>query len=134
MDVTRYRAAGTTDDITTCEHCGKDDLKSTVRMVVVDPDGNNEGELFAGSDCAARLSGRPVGEIRTEARAADKAASEARARQQQARHSASMAAADRVLARLGLDRNYRTVKQAETDPEYVATMAAWDTESTGAPD
>jgi len=51
----RYRACGTTDDITTCEKCGKEGLKSTVIIEFLDADGNGDGESYLGSDCAARM-------------------------------------------------------------------------------
>jgi len=68
-----YRALGFTDEITKCEHCGRDFLKGTVRMAIVDADGNEEGEEFFGVTCAARMSGRKAAEIRTEANRADRA-------------------------------------------------------------
>lgn len=71
-------AKGTTDDVTTCELCGRTDLKHTVLMVVVDVDGNPVGDpSHFGSHCAATMSGRPVGELEAEAAAADREAREA---------------------------------------------------------
>ena len=46
---------GTSDDVTTCECCGKPDLKSTVALSV---DGGDP--VYYGSDCAARALGRGV--------------------------------------------------------------------------
>ena len=71
MEIT-YRAAGMTDEVTTCEHCGKAELKGTVRMLLLDVDGNTTEELYAGVVCAARLSGRKASAIRTEANRADR--------------------------------------------------------------
>ncbi|WP_144121115.1 hypothetical protein [Catellatospora sichuanensis] len=68
-----YVAMGMTDDVTTCEICGKPELKGTVRLMLVDSDGNSEGEVFAGVSCAAKRAGRKATEIRTEAKRADKA-------------------------------------------------------------
>jgi hypothetical protein len=62
-----YRVAGTTDDANECEICGKTDLRGTV---ILD---TGNGHVYAGSDCAARLTGRPVKEIRTAAARADRA-------------------------------------------------------------
>jgi hypothetical protein len=76
----RMRAAGTTDEITTCECCGRENLKGTVIMMTVDADGNDIAQSFFGSTCAARAAGRPVAEIDREAAGADKAAREAAAR------------------------------------------------------
>ena len=82
----RMRAAGTTDEITACECCGRENLKSTVIMMTVDADGNDIARSFFGSTCAARAAGRPVADIDREAAGADKAAREAteRARRQAA--------------------------------------------------
>ena len=49
---TRYRVLGTTDESTTCDYCGRVDLKSTV---VLDLDGEI---TYAGSDCASKMAGR----------------------------------------------------------------------------
>lgn len=75
-----WKARGTTDEINACEHCGRQDLKSTVRMVAVDADGNEDGESYFGSVCASKMSGRPVAEIQREAREADRAAARAEQR------------------------------------------------------
>ncbi len=84
----RYRATGTTDDVTQCEICGKPELKGTVRLAVVDPDGNAVDEVYAGVTCAARRAGRTVPELKAEAvratRAREDAARRERARQAQA--------------------------------------------------
>lgn len=87
----RYRVLGTTDDCTTCGVCGREDLKSTVVL-----DGG-DGTLYAGSDCAAKLAGRPVKAIETEARRADRAAKEeARRAEALARQAASVARNERL--------------------------------------
>jgi hypothetical protein len=78
MSTITYRAVGMTDDVTSCEHCGKDELKSTVRMVICDEDGNAGEEFYAGVVCAARLAGRKASAIRTEATRADRERKEAR--------------------------------------------------------
>lgn len=45
---TNYKLLGINDDVTTCECCGKSDLKCTVVMT------NGEGEVHYGRQCAAR--------------------------------------------------------------------------------
>lgn len=74
-----YRVLGTTDDTTTCGICGRDHLKATV---VLD---TGDGEIYAGTGCAARLTGRPVRDIHRDATDADRAKRE-------------QAAADRIAA------------------------------------
>ena len=54
---TTYKALGTTDDVTTCEICGKPELKGTVVVAILDADGNREDTIYAGSTCAARRVG-----------------------------------------------------------------------------
>jgi hypothetical protein len=75
--MTRYRVLGTTDDVTTCEICGKDDLKSTTMVATLDPDGNEAGMTYAGSDCAAKRTGWTQKQVKDAAKAADRAAAEA---------------------------------------------------------
>lgn len=82
----RYQARGTTDDVTTCGICGREDLKSTVILAIITPDGTCDGVTYAGSECAAKLSGRPVKDIRAEAARAD---DQARKDRQQAAAQAS---------------------------------------------
>jgi hypothetical protein len=67
MTTTTYRVIGTTDDITTCDVCGRPELKGTVAL---DADGET---TYAGTTCAARLAGRTTLDIRSAARAADRA-------------------------------------------------------------
>lgn len=50
----RYRLLGVDDEVTTCEHCGKADLKRTVVLSRIDADGNEEAVVRFGCDCAAR--------------------------------------------------------------------------------
>jgi hypothetical protein len=73
-----YRACGTTDEITDCDHCGKAGLKSTVILRFLDADGNTDGERYVGVVCAGKmLSGgkanpRLATRILREAQAADR--------------------------------------------------------------
>lgn len=86
MMVDGYRVAGTTDDVTTCDQCGREDLRMTVRLVIVKGD-VEDGELFVGSECATRFPApgrkrRTRSAILAEAAAADR---ERIARREQAR-------------------------------------------------
>ena len=54
----RFGTRGTTGDITTCDCCGKSDLKSTVIIVGLDAGGAETGDLrHYGSTCAAKALG-----------------------------------------------------------------------------
>lgn len=54
----RWRYLGTTDESVTCEKCGKDELRSTVMIVPLDAEGNDDGDVtYYGSTCAARALG-----------------------------------------------------------------------------
>jgi len=53
-----YRLLGIDDEQTTCDHCGKRNLKCTAVLAVLDADGNEEAEVRFGRDCAARALGR----------------------------------------------------------------------------
>lgn len=80
--------AGTTDERTDCECCGRTDLKRTVIMRVLDADGNQIDQRFFGTTCAARAAGRPVAAIKAEAADADQAAREAAEAARRARAAA----------------------------------------------
>lgn len=55
----KYRFIGTTDECTECGLCGKMQLRSTVVLMPLDEDGNDEGEVvYFGSTCAAKVLGR----------------------------------------------------------------------------
>ncbi len=57
---TIYEIRGITDEVTTCDCCGKKSLKDTVALEVME--GNNAGDIrFFGSHCAARAMGQPKG-------------------------------------------------------------------------
>jgi hypothetical protein len=72
-----YRIKGTTDDITTCYQCGREDLKSTVAMAALDAEGNEFDIAYFGSDCAARVAGWTQAKVKRDAAAADRAAKQA---------------------------------------------------------
>ena len=52
-----FRFVGITDETTVCEHCGKDDLRSTVVLALLDSDDNVTEYVRFGSTCAARALG-----------------------------------------------------------------------------
>jgi hypothetical protein len=54
MTTQSFRYIGTTDETTVCEHCGREDLRSTVVLALLDVDGNEEEYVRYGSTCAAR--------------------------------------------------------------------------------
>lgn len=59
-----WKVLGINDDVTTCECCGKSNLKCTVVLT------NGEGEVHYGRDCAARailpvIGGKPFGKPKT---------------------------------------------------------------------
>jgi len=83
-----YRVLGTTDDVTTCEACGRPELKGTLVLQPLDADGNDDGEpCYYGSSCGAKLAKSTTREINAEARKADREAAAAKkAAQEEARH------------------------------------------------
>jgi hypothetical protein len=72
-----FRVGGTTDQITTCELCGKPELKGTVQMIELDADGNDFADHYYGSSCAAKAAGWTQKAVNMAARAADRAKKEA---------------------------------------------------------
>lgn len=84
-----FRVLGTTDDVTTCELCGRDELRGTVVLEVLDVEGNGTGELcHYGSACGAKAAGWSTREVVTAAKAADDARRAAEDRAAEARRAA----------------------------------------------
>lgn len=72
-----FRVGGTTDEITTCELCGKPELKGTVQMIELDADGNDFTDHYFGTSCAAKAAGWTQKAVTMAVRAADRAKKEA---------------------------------------------------------
>lgn len=70
---TTYRILGTTDEVTTCDLCGRINLKGTIVLAELDADGNPDGTVYAGSDCGARAAGRTRRDFDNAVRRADAA-------------------------------------------------------------
>ena len=66
------KVLGTTDEVTTCELCGRSDLKKTV--ILQDSDGEI---VHYGADCAARAAGWTEAEVTKAVRLANREALEA---------------------------------------------------------
>lgn len=78
-----YRVAGTTDEATTCDLCGKVELRATVMLIPLDDDGNDDGDAaYFGTSCAAKAAGWTVKDVRAGVK---RAADEKREREQAAR-------------------------------------------------
>ncbi|GGX40880.1 hypothetical protein [Streptomyces noursei] len=53
-----YKVRGTTNDVTTCEQCGRDELRGTVVLQPLDAEGNPDGDAcYFGTSCAAKAAG-----------------------------------------------------------------------------
>ncbi|MFJ2745462.1 hypothetical protein ACIO3O_38035 [Streptomyces sp. NPDC087440] len=62
---------GVTDDCTTCDCCGRSNLKRTVALMPLDADGNEEGEVsYYGTGCAAAALRRKITDVANTASAA----------------------------------------------------------------
>jgi hypothetical protein len=84
-----YRVKGTTDDVTECELCGKEELKGTVMLVPLDAEGNEDGGVsYFGTSCAAKAAGWTVRDIKAGIK---RAADEERVRKQTERDAVSAA-------------------------------------------
>jgi hypothetical protein len=66
-----FNVKGTTEDVTTCDLCGREDLKFTVALAVLDADGNETEIVHYGSDCGAKVSGWTQADVMRRARNAD---------------------------------------------------------------
>lgn len=58
-EIVRFVIMGIVDDVTTCECCGRSNLKRTVMLGETDADGNVENVTYYGTGCAAVALGRP---------------------------------------------------------------------------
>lgn len=83
-----FRILGTTDEVTECNYCGRVELKGTIRLELLDEDGNSDGIVFYGSSCAATAGKRKVKDIRNEAKVADIAVREARIEAEESKSAA----------------------------------------------
>ena len=54
---------GTTDEVTTCEVCGKKNLKKTIAVSIDESD-----PIYMGSECATRSLGRSLKDVNAEVR------------------------------------------------------------------
>jgi hypothetical protein len=114
----RVRFLGNTDDVTTCECCGKPELKSTVVLSF------DDGEpVHFGVVCAALAIGTDAKAVRFESRQADraKAARENAARQNQ--HEAAIAPWLAFLAANGCGMD--TFSRIQSLGGYAAARAAF---------
>jgi hypothetical protein len=65
-----YQVKGTTGDVTTCELCGRDELKGTVVLQPLDADGNPDGDpCYFGTGCAAKAAGWTQRQVTTRIKA-----------------------------------------------------------------
>lgn len=113
-----FRVLGTTDDVTTCELCGREDLRGTVVLETIDADGNGTGDLVHyGSDCGARAAGWTTREMGRRVTAANKAA-----------HEAAMAALNaNVAARHAAYAAYLIATCGTADRERATTLRGFST-------
>lgn len=134
----RFGTRGTTNDVTTCDCCGRSDLKSTVIIVGLDEGGAETGDLrHYGSTCAAKALGLTHKAVKAKAQsfkaqrdaAADRAIDSSDAYQQwRAIHNAIIDEVD-AMPRAGLDR-YATVERLHeergADALYAQAQAIGD--------
>jgi hypothetical protein len=100
-----FRVLGTTDDVTTCELCGRDELKGTVVLAVLDDDSNRTGEVvYYGAQCGAKAAGWTTRQVRDAAKAADRNRRDAEEAERRAKHRAWITDRDAwITANLGAD-------------------------------
>lgn len=99
-----FRVLGTTEEVDSCDCCGKTNLKSTVELMELDAEGNeaSSSPVYFGVTCAARAMRREVKEIRREITAAERVKHEARMAAMRAKQDRYMAAwVAHLVARTG---------------------------------
>ncbi|GAA3473869.1 hypothetical protein [Nonomuraea roseola] len=83
-----YRVHGTTDDVTTCDLCGRVELKMTVIMIALDAEGNDLDAEYFGVDCAAKAAGWTQGKVKADIKAVQAEARREGERKRRERHEA----------------------------------------------
>lgn len=81
-----FRVAGMTDEITTCELCGKEELRGTVQMIELDADGNDFADHYFGTSCAAKAAGWAQNDVKAGIKDAEAAKKEAKRLEREAAH------------------------------------------------
>ena len=90
---------GTTDEVTTCDYCGRDELKGTVTLAILDDEGSDTGEVaYYGVTCAATAGKRTIKAVCDEIKAAENARREAETAARDAERRAELAARDEWIA------------------------------------
>jgi hypothetical protein len=90
-----YRVKGFTGEITTCQICGRDELRGTVILRELDAEGNELVETYAGTGCAAEVGRWTQRQVKAELRAireAERAATAAARQAEQERDGAAFVA------------------------------------------
>jgi hypothetical protein len=98
-----YRVKGSTGDVTTCQQCGRDELRGTVVLAILDAAGNEADVTYMGSSCAARATGWTQADVRGRVKSAQAEARAAAELECRERHEADRAAfCAWVLAEYGI--------------------------------
>lgn len=82
-----FRVHGTTDDVTECGLCGREELKSTIILIELDANGNDLEAHYYGSDCGAKAAGWTQKNFKAKLKAADADRQRERAAQRAKRHA-----------------------------------------------
>lgn len=88
-----FQVRGMTDEVTTCELCGRAELRGTVQMIEQNLDGNPIRDHYFGTGCAAKAAGWTQREVVRRVKVAEQAARAAEA-------------AERAIAQEEADRAY----------------------------
>jgi hypothetical protein len=67
-----FAVLGTTDAVTVCWLCGRDELRGTIALDTLDADGNRTGKIvYYGSSCGAKAAGWTQKEFKAAVKVAD---------------------------------------------------------------
>lgn len=84
-----FKVLGTSDDVTNCHCCGRQNLKYTVALQPCDADGGPDGEpVYFGTVCAAKAMRQSVRYVREQISAAELADAATRRAEQAAKDAA----------------------------------------------
>jgi hypothetical protein len=121
-----FAVRGMTDEITTCELCGRDELRGTVQMIELDADGNPHTDHYFGTSCAAKAAGWTQREVKERVKAAVAEKREREAAERRALREAEEAQLDAWLVETYGTSDRGAIMKAHGFRTFVPVLKEWD--------
>jgi hypothetical protein len=121
-----FEVRGMTDEITTCELCGREELRGTVQMIELDADGNPYTDHYFGTSCAAKAAGWTQREVKERVQAAVAEKRERDAAERRAHWEAREAQLDAWLMETYGTSDRGAIMKAHGFRTFVPVLKEWD--------